>query len=256
VATGTAETTMGDVIGRDQPRVPPSTSWEFPPLNALTPGEDFIAVGADLEPGTLLGAYASGYFPMPVDRKRIGWFSPDPRGILRPADLKVSRSLRRSLRRYRVTVNEAFDQVISACADPSRPMGWIDHRIRRAYTTLHHLGWVHSVEVWDEQGLVGGLYGVGIGGLFAGESMFHRRTDASKVALVHLVELLGGTKASALIDVQWLTDHLASLGASACSRQTYGCHLNAAMCADSPFHRLAIPSPDRPGRASDQSTAP
>ncbi len=208
------------VIGRDQPVVPPSTPWEFPALDSLAPGEDFVAVGADLEPGTLLGAYTKGYFPMPVDRKHIGWFSPDPRGIIRPADLKVSRSLRRSVRRYSVTVNEAFDQVIHACSDPARPMGWIDQRIRRAYTRLHRLGWAHSVEVWDDVGLAGGLYGIGIGGLFAGESMFHRRTDASKVALVHLVDLLG-TGSATMIDVQWSTRHLESLGATTVTRDRY-----------------------------------
>lgn len=208
------------MLGRDQPAVPPSTPWEFPPLRSLTAGEDFIAVGADLEAGTVLSAYTQGYFPMPVDRKHIGWFSPDPRGVLDPGELRVSRSLRRSMRRYRLTVNEAFDQVLNGCADPARPMGWIDQRIRRAYTKLHHLGWVHSVEVWDDHGLAGGLYGLGIGGLFAGESMFHRRTDASKVALVHLVDLLGSDSAT-IVDVQWLTPHLESLGATAVSRDRY-----------------------------------
>ena len=200
--------------------VPPATSWEFPPLDSLTPGEDFIAVGADLEPGTLLGAYSRGYFPMPVDRKHIGWFSPDPRGVIRPGALRVSRSLRRSVRRYSLTVNQVFDQVIAACADPSRPMGWIDQRIRRAYQRLHELGWAHSIEVWDDDELAGGLYGVGIGGLFAGESMFHRRTDASKVALVHLVDLLG-TGSATIVDVQWLTPHLESLGAITVTRNRY-----------------------------------
>ncbi len=212
--------TIASVIGRDQPVVPPSTSWEFPPLDSLAPGEDFIAVGADLEPGTLLGAYTRGYFPMPIDRKHIGWFSPDPRGIIRPEELRVSRSLRRSCRRFDITVNQAFDDVITACADPARPMGWIDQRIRRAYTQLHRLGWAHSIEVWDTDGLAGGLYGVGIGGLFAGESMFHRRRDASKVALTHLVDLLG-TASATIIDVQWLTPHLQSLGATPVTRDHY-----------------------------------
>lgn len=235
---GRDRTTLVRVIGRDQPVVPPSTSWEFPPLDSLTPGEDFIAVGADLEPGTLLGAYARGYFPMPVDRKHIGWFSPDPRAIIRPDDLRVSRSLRRSVRRFTVTVNEAFGQVIAACADPSRPMGWIDQRIRRAYTQLHKLGWAHSVEVWDDGGLAGGLYGVGIGGLFAGESMFHRRTDASKVALVHLVDLLGNEPAT-IIDVQWLTSHLKSLGATTVTRDQYQRHVADALDQGGPLPRYA-----------------
>lgn len=226
--------TLETVIGRDQPVIPPSTSWEFPPLESLTPGEDFIAVGADLEPGTLLGAYTTGYFPMPVDRKHIGWFSPDPRGIIRPADLRVTRSLRRSVRRYSVTVDTAFDQVIAACADPARPMGWIDQRIRRAYTHLHNLGWAHSIEVWDDDGLAGGLYGIGIGGLFAGESMFHRRTDASKVALVHLVDLLG-TGSATIIDVQWSTPHLESLGATTVTRARYQRLIAAALDQGGPL---------------------
>ncbi len=208
--------------------------WQFPPLHDLPPEEDFIAVGADLEPGTILGAYTQGYFPMPVDRRRIGWFSPDPRGVLRPSSLQMSRSLRRSMRRYSISVNQAFDQILAACSDPARPNGWIDRRIKRAYTRLHHLGWAHSVEVWDDDGLAGGLYGIGIAGLFAGESMFHRRTDASKVALVHLVELLG-TGPATIIDVQWLTPHLASLGAEAVSRNEYRRLLTAALDQGSPM---------------------
>ncbi len=203
-----------------EPIVPPPSRWQFPHWSELPPGEDLAATGADLEPGTLLAAYRAGCFPMPINRKRIGWFSPDPRGILRPENLRISRSLRQSTKRYRVTVNQAFDEVIAGCADPARPLGWIDRRIEQAYRRLHHMGWVHSVEVWDEEGLAGGLYGVSIGRLFAGESMFHRRRDASKVALVHLVELVG-TEPPALIDVQWLTPHLASLGAEECSRARY-----------------------------------
>ncbi len=204
----------------DSPILPPPSRWEFPAPVELPAGEDLIATGADLEPGTLLAAYSAGCFPMPVNRKRIGWFSPDPRGVLRPANLRVTRSLRQSMKRYDVSVNRAFDQVISGCADPSRPMGWIDQRIMKAYTRLHTMGWVHSVEVWDDDGLAGGLYGVAIGGLFAGESMFHRRRDASKVALVHLVDLVGDDPQN-LIDIQWLTPHLASLGAEECSRSEY-----------------------------------
>ena len=217
-----------DHLGRDHPIAPQPTQWLFPDWSELPAGEDLIAVGADLEPGTLLSAYAAGCFPMPVGWKRLGWFSPDPRGVLKPAELKVSRSLRRSMRRYTVTFNTAFDEVIAGCADPSRPMGWIDRRIVGAYTRLHHMGWAHSVEVWDGDDLAGGLYGVAIGGLFAGESMFHRRTDASKVALVHLVERIGDHP-DHLIDVQWLTPHLASLGAEECARLVYRDLLAAAM---------------------------
>lgn len=202
------------------PLIPAASRWQFPPPHELEPGEDFVAVGADLEPGTILAAYAAGCFPMPVNRKHIGWFSPDPRGILRPEQLRVTRSLRQSVKRYEVTFDRAFDEVIAGCADPSRPMGWIDRRIVQAYRRLHEMGWVHSVEVWDDDGLAGGLYGVSIGGLFAGESMFHRRRDASKVALVHLVDLVAVADVN-LIDVQWLTPHLASLGAEECSRDRY-----------------------------------
>lgn len=208
------------LFGRDQPLAPEPNPWQFPRLQDMPVDDDLVAVGADLEPGTVLGAYAVGCFPMPVNRRQIGWFCPDPRGVLRPESLRVTRSLRQSIKRYDVTVNQAFDDVLSACADPARPMGWIDRRIRRAYTTLHQMGWVHSVEVWDDEGLAGGLYGVAIGPLFAGESMFHRRRDASKVALYHLVELVGSDP-DVLIDVQWLTPHLASLGAENRSRAEY-----------------------------------
>ncbi|MFT7601829.1 MAG: leucyl/phenylalanyl-tRNA--protein transferase [Acidimicrobiales bacterium] len=208
--------------------VRPPSAWVFPPLEELAPGDDLIAVGADLEPETLLDAYEAGYFPMPVGRRRIGWFSPDPRGILEPNNLHVSRSLRRSLGRFDVTVDQNFGEVIRACADPSRPHGWIDRRVIDAYTRLHHLGHAHSVEVWDRYGLAGGLYGIAIGGFFAGESMFHRHTDASKVALVHLVNLLGD-RPGTLIDVQWSTPHLASLGVTEIGRHDYAARLRAAV---------------------------
>ena len=211
----------------------PPSPWSFPPLEALTDEDDLIAIGADLEPSTLIEAYRAGYFPMPMGRRRTGWFSPDPRGVLLPGQLRVSRSLRRSIKRYRYTTDRAFDEVVLACGDPSRPHGWIDHDIRRAYTALHHLGFVHSIEAWDDDGLAGGLYGVQIGGLFAGESMFHRRTDASKAALVHLVELQGGRLGS-LIDVQWHTPHLSSLGVEAIPRSEYGLRLPAALALDAP----------------------
>jgi leucyl/phenylalanyl-tRNA--protein transferase len=151
----------------------------------------------------------------------LGWWSPDPRGIVPLDGLHVSRSLRRSCRRYRTTVDSSFRAVMEGCADPRRPHGWIDDSFVEAYGELHRLGYAHSVEVWSEAGaLVGGIYGVAIGGLFAGESMFHRETDASKAALVDLVTRLrrgGGT----LFDVQWTTPHLASLGAIDVERRRY-----------------------------------
>jgi leucyl/phenylalanyl-tRNA--protein transferase len=154
----------------------------------------------------------------------VAWWSPDPRGIIPLDGLVVHRSTRRACRRHRVTVDEAFEDVMRACADPARPHGWIDESFVAAYTRLHELGWAHSLEVWsatpDGDTLVGGLYGVAIGGLFAGESMFHRARDASKVALVAAVERLrrGGC---VLFDVQWCTAHLASLGAVAVPRDEY-----------------------------------
>ena len=153
----------------------------------------------------------------------IGWWSPDPRGVIPIGGLHVSRSLQRSCRRFDIRVDTAFRDVMVACADPSRPSGWIDDEFIFAYTRLQDLGWAHSVEVWsraEEPELVGGVYGVAIGGLFAGESMFHRARDASKVALVALMERLvdGG---ATLFDVQWLTPHLASLGAIELTRQEY-----------------------------------
>jgi leucyl/phenylalanyl-tRNA--protein transferase len=185
---------------------------------------------------------------MPVRRRTIGWWSPDPRGILPLDGLRVSRSLRRSVARFDVRVDTAFGEVIDACADPRRDGAWINPPLRAAYSELHRLGWVHSVEAWDDDGLAGGLYGVVIGGLFAGESMFHRRTDASKVALVGLVERLvaGG---GVLLDVQWATDHLRRLGVIEISRDDYLRRLGDAV--ELPPVRLTAGHPpaarDRPG---------
>jgi leucyl/phenylalanyl-tRNA--protein transferase len=159
----------------------------------------------------------------------MGWWSPDPRAIVPLDGLRVSRSLRRSCPRFDVRVDTAFSEVVEACADRRRPGGWITAEIRDAYVELNRLGWAHSVEAWsrDDGSLCGGLYGVAIGGLFAGESMFHRRTDASKVALVGLVERLHDVAARGtgpegrLLDVQWRTDHLATLGAVEVSRRSY-----------------------------------
>jgi leucyl/phenylalanyl-tRNA--protein transferase len=179
-----------------------------------------VAIGADLEPGTVLAAYRAGMFPMPWRARKVAWWSPNPRGILPLDGLKISRSLRKALPRFEIRTDTAFEDVIAACADPSRPGAWIDRSMRRAYTRLHRDGWAHSVEAWAGGELAGGLYGLAIGGLFAGESMFHRRTDASKVALVALVDRLRAGGAT-LLDVQWLTPHLASLGAVAVSRDRY-----------------------------------
>lgn len=153
----------------------------------------------------------------------MAWWSPLHRGVLEPADLRVTRSLRQSVRRFDTTVDTAFDSVIAACADPARPGKWIDSQVIAAYRRLHDLGWAHSVETWTLDGeLAGGLYGVAVGGLFAGESMFHRGRDASKVALVRLVELLSDEYVGdRLIDVQWCTPYLASLGVKEIQRAEY-----------------------------------
>lgn len=199
---------------RPQPLAP--SPWRFDPEE--WPDDDCVAAGADLEPGTLVEAYRHGAFPMPHDGELL-WWSPTRRGVLPPLAIHVSRSLKRSLRHLTVTVDESFEEVIDACADPTRPGSWIDDAIREAYVNLHLLGWAHSVETRDADGeLVGGLYGLSIGRLFAGESMFHRATDASKVALVALTEIVG---ADGLIDVQWQTPHLVSLGVVEWSRETY-----------------------------------
>lgn len=215
------------------PIEPPPTPWELPSraqLAALESDDDLVAVGADLAPGTLLAAYRRGLFPMPEPRRPrlggrispVGWWSPAHRGVLRLDRLHISRSLRRSVRAFEIRVDTAFDEVVAGCADPRRPGGWIDAGIREAYGELHRLGWAHSVEAWQGGRLAGGVYGVAVGGLFAGESMFHRVRDASKVALVGLVEVLSDEYAGRrLIDVQWSTPHLTSLGVEEVTRRQY-----------------------------------
>lgn len=193
-------------------------------LRLAVPGEDLICVGADLTPGTLMAAYSRGLFPMGLGRHgsgQLGWWSPDPRGVLPLDGLVVSKSLRRSLRRYEITVDTAFSEVMTACAAPDRPGRWITPSITGAYRELHRLGIAHSVEAWEDGRLVGGLYGINLGGLFAGESMFHQARDASKVALVTLVEILGRDGRDRLLDVQWRTEHLATLGVVHIPRSEY-----------------------------------
>lgn len=220
------------------PVEPPPSPWAFPSVDAADES-GLVGVGGDLEPGTVLAAYRHGLFPMPLGgRGPLGWWSPDPRAVVPLDGLRRPRSLRRSVRRYEVRVDTAFEQVVEACGDPQRPHGWITPEIRAAYTRLHRLGWAHSVEAWslDDGQLAGGLYGVAIGGLFAGESMFHRRSDASKVALVGLVDLLraAGDPSRRVLDVQWLTPHLASLGAVEVSRASYVASLAEAVDLPAP----------------------
>ncbi len=216
------------------PTEPSATAWVFPdPLEA---SDDLVAIGADLEPGTLLRAYRQGMFPMPLgDDARVAWWSPLDRGVLPLNRLRVSRSLRQSAKKFSTTVDTAFDRVVAHCADPSREGGWIDDEIKAAYSTLHALGWAHSVEVWRGTDLVGGLYGVAIGGLFAGESMFHRASDASKVALVALVDILSDGEPHRLLDVQWATPHLRSLGVVVMPRRDYLSYLSRALAVPLPL---------------------
>ncbi len=212
---------MGHAAG--VPVEPPPGPWAFPTLRG---DDDLVGVGADLEPGTILAAYRSGLFPMPVGDPStpavLGWWSPVRRGILPLDSLRMTRSLARSCRRFEVRVDTVFEDVIDACADGRREQGWITDEIRAAYVGLHRLGWAHSVEAWSVDGttLAGGLYGIAIGGLFAGESMFHRERDASKVALAGLVDHLRDG-VPRLLDVQWLTPHLQSLGAVEIPREDY-----------------------------------
>lgn len=223
------------------PIEPPHSHFELP--DPLTADGDVVAVGGDLAPGSLLQAYRRGMFPMNLPDGQLGWWSPVERAILPLSELNVTRSLRQSCRRYTVSVDRDFAGVVRGCADPSRPDSWITPDFVAAYTNLHRLGWAHSIEVWDSEGeLVGGLYGVAIGGLFAGESMFHLARDASKVALVHLVSVMsegGGT----LLDVQWLTPHLESMGARVIGRLRYLMMLAAALEVDGPFSEAPGPMP-------------
>ena len=211
---------------------PPLSPWDFGDPASFSAHDDVVGLGADLEPGTLLAAYRRGIFPMPSGRSdhAPAWFCPVRRAILPLDRLRVTRSLAKSSRRFEIRVDSAFDEVLIGCADPDRPHGWIDDDIHRAYVRLHELGWAHSVECWRDGKLAGGLYGVAIGGLFAGESMFHVERDASKVALAALVDLMTGSDADLsagetpgqrLIDVQWLTPHLSSLGAIEVTRAGY-----------------------------------
>jgi leucyl/phenylalanyl-tRNA--protein transferase len=209
---------------------PGPTRWLLP---TPRPSDgDLVASGGDLEPSTVLAAYRRGLFPMPVelDSPEMCWWSPVRRGVLPLDGLKVSRSLRASTKRFEVRVDTAFREVVQACADPTRDARWINRDIVGAYTELARLGWAHSVEAWQDGALVGGLYGVAIGGLFAGESMFSRVSDASKVALVHLVDLLRDEDADRrLLDTQWQTPHLASLGVVEIPRTEYLRRLEVAL---------------------------
>lgn len=231
------------------PKEPPPSRWEFPPTENLD--SDFVGVGGDLYPGTLLEAYRRGIFAMPVSLSKraakaapartppartppaktpptktrqqptLGWWSPNPRGVLVPKDIHQSRSLKRSRRRFRVTVDLEFEAVVAGCRAAHSKGVWLTPEMQQAYKTLFELGWAHSIEVWEPPGqLAGGLFGIAIGQLFVGESMFSATTDASKTAMATLAEAMADQPGS-LIDVQWRTRHLASLGVTEISRAAY-----------------------------------
>jgi leucyl/phenylalanyl-tRNA--protein transferase len=198
--------------------------WDFPSLEQM-PKDDLVTLGADLKPETLIDSYKHGIFPMHIqieNKREIGWWSPLQRGILPLNKINISSSLQKSMKKYFVTFDQDFDAVIEGCGDDKRPKGWINKDIKTAYKKLFELGYVHSVEVWNKKDeLVGGLYGVEVNGLFAGESMFHKQTDASKTAMVYLVNQLKEAGGERIFDVQWQTPHLKSMGVVKISRAKY-----------------------------------
>src|SRR6476661_516622 len=212
----------------------------FPPIEAAST-DGVLFVGGSLAPDWMLEAYARGIFPMPikVDRRRlIAWLAPDPRGVLEFDSLHISRRLARRLRRreFQFALNRDFDRVVEACAEPRGHDDdcWLTLSMQNAYMTLHKLGHAHSIEVVQNGSLVGGLFGVAIGGLFAAESMFHRVTDASKAAVVFLVNHLRN-RGFTLLDVQWTNAHTRRLGASDIPRTEYVSRLAAAVQRDVTF---------------------
>lgn len=214
---------MVPLAPRPTPVSPPA--WRFPhPSEADADG--VVGVGADLEPATIVHAYRHGIFPWPHPGMALPWFSPAIRGLITASTVHVSRSLRRRMRRcgWTATVDRDFAGVVAGCARPRSNEGddgtWITPGMSAAYRRLHELGWAHSIEIWDAGDLVGGLYGVQVGGCFTGESMFHVHDDASKIALVELVRRFtaaGGT----VVDVQLPTTHLRSMGAREVRRDRF-----------------------------------
>ncbi len=210
---------------------------EFPDVETATP-EGLVAVGGDLLPERLLGAYRKGIYPWYGPGQPILWWSPDPRAIIPLDRIHIGRSLKKTLRAnpFEIRINTAFREVVTACGD--RPGGldetWITPEMVEAYVRLYEMGHAHSVEAWEGDELVGGLYGVTVGGLFAGESMFHRRTNASKVALIALTDRLK-ERGFTLLDCQMLTPITESIGARSIARNDYMDRLAAALERDCRF---------------------
>lgn len=211
-----------------------SDGFQGAPYETLPGGSKPGKLRVVIEPDLLLGAYAQGLFPMGMPGGDIAWFSPDPRGVLPLDAFHLPHGLARALKknRFEVRFNTAFNAVMHACAE--RDETWIDAEIVRSYVELHRLGFAHSVEAWHGNTLAGGLYGVALGGAFFGESMFHRETDASKVALHALVQRMKERK-FVLLDLQWVTPHLASFGAVEIPRRTYLKQLRAALALSCAF---------------------
>jgi leucyl/phenylalanyl-tRNA---protein transferase len=223
-----------------------TTRFRFP--HAGTADDDgLVAVGGDLRPGTLVHAYSNGIFPWTTHP--ITWWSPDPRAIIPMGGVHVSKSLRRDMRKasFTVTFDREFRRVMEGCAAsrPGRESTWISPQFISAYTRLHELGHAHSVEVWSGQTLAGGLYGVAVGGLFAGESMFSEEENASKVAMVAMEEKLRASR-FAVFDVQMMTAHLRSMGAVEIPRAEY-LHMVGAAVGTSVDFRSSPPAPPRRG---------
>jgi leucyl/phenylalanyl-tRNA--protein transferase len=203
----------------------PNDPDAFPDVSlALADPDGLLAIGGDLSPARLLAAYTRGIFPWYSKGQPILWWSPNPRAVIYPKELHISRRLRRTLCRgqFTVTLDHAFAQVIAECAKSrSDQRGtWITQEMRQAYAQLHHLGYAHSVEVWQDDRLVGGMYGVSLGKVFFGESMFSRETDASKVAMVYLCKQLE-CWGFALLDCQVQSAHLDSMGAMPLARDKF-----------------------------------
>lgn len=237
-----------------RPEDPPD---HFPdPGTALRNPDGLLAAGGDLSPARLLAAYRRGIFPWYEAGQPILWWSPDPRAVLLPGDLRISRSLRRRLRSnaYAVSVDQAFGAVIGQCGATRRESGtWITPEMRAAYLALHELGHAHSVETWRGSELVGGLYGLAIGGAFFGESMFSLASDASKVALVHLSRVMA-ERGMGLLDCQVASPHLASLGSRAIPRGEFIARVRELVAepAGAPWPRGPLPT----GPGSVQAGAP
>ena len=230
----------------------------FPPVETAPPDlGGLLALGGDLSPARILDAYCRGIFPWGTLEGYPLWYSPDPRMVLFPEELRISRSLLKTLRsgRYALRVDTDFASVIAACAQTPRPGQagtWICPEMIDAYSRVHELGWAHSVEAYCEGGLMGGLYGLAIGGMFYGESMFSRRSDASKAAFAFLVHALKD-RGIALIDCQMHTDHLASLGARLIPRSEFLRRLGILIAA--PGHRGPWATPADPWVRSPSPTS-